>query len=48
MTGMGGRAAHDYEINDPLMAKVLMFETEDEQVAVVALGLIWAETQFMT
>lgn len=48
MTGMGGRASAEYEINDPLMAKVVMLESEDEQVALVSLDLIWAETEFMS
>ncbi|MBT5901023.1 MAG: hypothetical protein HOH58_02820 [Opitutaceae bacterium] len=47
MIGMGGRVAEEYAINDPLMAKVVILESSDEQVALVALDLIWAETKFM-
>ena len=48
MIGMGGRVSEEYEINDPLMAKVVMLESGDEQVVLVSLDLIWAETEFMS
>lgn len=48
MIGMGGRVSAEYEINDPLMAKVVMLETEEKQVVVVSLDLIWTETEFMS
>lgn len=48
MTGMGGRVATKYEVHDPLQAKVVVLDSENEKVALVALDLIWTTTQFMT
>lgn len=46
--GMGGRAALNYEVHDPLQAKVIVLESEAISVAIISLDLIWADPDFMT